>query len=112
MTNSQMDKLSTPAKTLGSPVKPAYPYKSWVLVVALVSFLLPVPFLHAWRTKLSLSSGYYLCSDDDNIYTVDDLKPRVACILVKGSLIIDTGSFGMSATYYSRECRSDLLQMK
>jgi len=97
------DKLSTTGKTLGSPVKPAYPYKSWVLVAVLASFasvLLPVLFLDTWRATLLLSSGYYLCSDNENIYTVDDLKPRVACLFVKGYLVVDTGSFGMSTTYY------------
>jgi len=90
-------------------VKPAYSYKSWVLVAVLASFMLPVRFFDAWRAKLSFSSGYYLCSDNDNIYTVDDSKPRVSCVFVKGSLIVDTGSFGMSTTNHSRECGSDLL---
>jgi hypothetical protein len=38
---------------------------------------------------------YVLCSESNNIYTVDESRPRVECLSVRGSRIIDTGNFGM-----------------
>lgn len=45
--------------------------------------------------NLLLPSEYTLCSKSHNIYTVDPEKPRVQCIHVRGSVIMDTGSLGM-----------------
>ena len=39
--------------------------------------------------------SYALCSPDgDNIYTVDDVTPRVQCLVVHDGMFVDTGSLG------------------
>ncbi|KAF5376082.1 hypothetical protein D9615_007734 [Tricholomella constricta] len=65
---------------------------SWIFSAILVSFLVSGWFFDAYDNLLSLNS-YILCSESHNIYTVDELRPRVECISIKGSTIIDTGSF-------------------
>jgi hypothetical protein len=45
----------------------------------------------------SLSHSYAVCSSSGaRIYTVDRVVPNVQCLVVDGSLILDTGSLGMS----------------
>lgn len=46
------------------------------------------------RPKPGLPHNYALCSTENNIYTVDERKPRVECIVVRGRDILDTGSIG------------------
>ena len=41
-----------------------------------------------------------LCSETNNIYTVDEFRPRVECISVRGSRIVDSGNFGMFTLYF------------
>ena len=41
-----------------------------------------------------------LCSEKNNIYTVDEFRPRVECISVRGSRIVDSGNFGMFTSYF------------
>ena len=41
-----------------------------------------------------------LCSETNNIYTVDEFRPRVECISVRGSRIVDSGNFGMFKSYF------------
>lgn len=45
-------------------------------------------------TSQSHSHRYALCSKSQDIYTVDESNPRVECILVHGSRIVDTGGLG------------------
>jgi hypothetical protein len=40
-----------------------------------------------------MTKEYTVCSG--GIYTVDEANPRVDCILVRGAIIHDTGSFGI-----------------
>jgi hypothetical protein len=40
------------------------------------------------------NESYMLCSKTKNIYTVDEFRPRVECISVRGSRIVDSGNFG------------------
>jgi len=37
---------------------------------------------------------YALCSESNNIYTVDESNPRVECLVVRGSRISDMGTQG------------------
>lgn len=43
----------------------------------------------------AFSRDYALCSPSYGIYTVDESRPRVECVVVSNSYIIDTGSLGM-----------------
>ncbi|KAJ3503012.1 hypothetical protein NLJ89_g8625 [Agrocybe chaxingu] len=45
-----------------------------------------------WALK-NRSSSYILCSQTKNIYTVDEFNPKVECISVKGSRIVDVGDY-------------------
>ncbi|CAA7262098.1 unnamed protein product [Cyclocybe aegerita] len=54
-----------------------------------------VTFLSAaalWILK-NRNSSYILCSQTKNIYTVDDANPKVECIYVKGSHVVDVGDY-------------------
>lgn len=42
---------------------------------------------------------YIICSESNNIYTVDETRPRVQCLFVRGSEISDTGTLGMPAFF-------------
>lgn len=42
---------------------------------------------------------YALCSRENNIYTVDEIKPRVECLVVRHGLIADTGTICMQKIY-------------
>jgi hypothetical protein len=48
---------------------------------------------------------YALCSRSRDIYTVDETQPRVECIAVRGSWILDAGDQGQ----YFRRFRNHLL---
>ena|ERR1700733_2274660 len=50
---------------------------------------------------------YALCSRSRDIYTVDETQPRVECIAVRGSWILDAGDQGQ----YFRQFRSRLLYL-
>ncbi|KAH0579709.1 Putative amidohydrolase ytcJ [Termitomyces sp. J132] len=54
-------------------------------------------FVLAWAfdtyNALFDEETYFVCSESNNIYTVDEFDSRVACISVKGSTIFDTGSY-------------------
>jgi len=56
-----------------------------------------------------LTKDYTVCSTSNNIYTVDEVNPRVECILVRGSIIHDTGSFGIRDIILAF-CLSSLVQ--
>ena len=48
------------------------------------------------RRRAPLSDAYALCSRSGaNIYTVDPDYPRVQCMVVQGSYIVDVGAIGM-----------------
>lgn len=44
----------------------------------------------------SLSRDYAVCSASHDIYTVDESQPRVECVVIGGSRILDTGNLGAS----------------
>jgi hypothetical protein len=46
------------------------------------------------RTKTGPPRNYALCSTENAIYTVDERKPRVECIVIHGNSILDTGTLG------------------
>lgn len=53
----------------------------------------------------SLFSGdYALCSPSHDIYTVDQQSPRVECIVVSGSRILDSGSQGKYIDRFGTIC--------
>ena len=56
-----------------------------VLVAALVFRFLPYSY--------NLPHEYAVCSASKHIYTVDELNPRVECIVVRGSRVLDTGTY-------------------
>ena len=47
-----------------------------------------------WRFNAKVES-YMLCSETNNIYTMDEFRPRVECISVHGSRIVGSGNFGI-----------------
>lgn len=47
------------------------------------------------RAGKLLPEEYTLCSESKNIYTVDEANPRVECIRVRDSRILDIGSSGI-----------------
>ena len=54
-----------------------------------------------WHFNYNVNlESYVLCSETNNIYTVDELRPRVECISVRGSRIVDSGKFGMFIVSY------------
>ena len=46
------------------------------------------------RTSSGLPNDYAVCSTGSQIYTVDEINPRVECIAVSGSRIVHTGTLG------------------
>lgn len=55
--------------------------------------------------------SYLVCSETKNIYTVDESRPRVECISVRGSRIVDSGNFGMFASFFdSAKCRAETVK--
>lgn len=60
----------------------------WTAVVVALVFSLVFAF------KFSSSADYALCSRSSDIYTVDEAQPRVECIVVKDSRILDVGKQG------------------
>lgn len=54
-----------------------------------------------WRFNSNVNlESFMLCSETNNIYTVDEFRPRVECISVRGSRIVDSGNFGMFKSYF------------
>ena len=47
-------------------------------------------------SQSAFTRDYALCSASHDIYTVDEAQPRVECVVVGGTRILDTGSFGTS----------------
>ena len=64
-------------------------WRNLVLWIPLVVTLVPALVLR------SLPNSYILCSKSKNIYTVNEDSPRVECISVRGSRIVDVGNLGM-----------------
>jgi hypothetical protein len=64
-------------------------------VVLFASIALSIVAL-TWEQLHTSPDRYTVCSKSKNIYTVDESNPRVECISVRGSRIVDTGSFRMS----------------
>lgn len=65
--------------------------RKWVLVGILLCSMVA----KLWRSNYNVNLGsYVLCSETNNIYTVDESRPRVECISVRGSQIVDSGNFG------------------
>ncbi|KIP08259.1 hypothetical protein PHLGIDRAFT_384520 [Phlebiopsis gigantea 11061_1 CR5-6] len=65
-------------------------------LLALVSLSISAFFI--FRTSFATreaSHAYALCSPDgNNIYTVDDVTPRVQCLVVHDGKFVDIGSLG------------------
>ncbi|KAF8797602.1 hypothetical protein BYT27DRAFT_7204413 [Phlegmacium glaucopus] len=83
-------------KTVDSPThtpitKPNAPLinikRKWLLGILLFGILAKLPFNYI----TSNLESYVLCSETNNIYTVDESRPRVECISVRGSYVIDSG---------------------
>lgn len=71
---------------------PDFAFPWLFILVALAVFALS--FLFKERLDSVVPKTYAVCSKEGSIYTVDESKPRVECIVVHGSKIIDTGSAG------------------
>ena len=84
-------------KGRSSSTSTSFPPARWIFTALLGASLLL--FLRP-RTN-----HYTLCSRKRNIYTVDDANPRVECISVRGSLVVDTGGFRKSKAS-GMACRS------
>ena len=67
--------------------KPPTDRRRWFVFVAVLVSLITA------RTVFA-PSDYALCSRSNDIYTVDETRPRVECIVVRGSRILDTGDQG------------------
>lgn len=98
---------STPAPPKSAPEAPRVDHAqaqsqrdrkvfSWSLVagglVLIASF-----FLSSKLASSLIPKSYALCSREENIYTVDESKPRVQCIVVHRSRILDTEDLGTCA---------------
>ena len=64
-----------------------------------------------WSSNYSLES-YVLCSETNNIYTVDESRPRVECISVRGSRIIDSGNFGAFHIVFYKHNIDEIIKMR
>jgi len=97
-------------KTIESPThtpmtKPSAPPSSkpnikrkWLFGILLFGMLAKL-----WSTNYNTNlESYVLCSETNNIYTVDESRPRVECISVRDSRIIDSGKFGRFTSYFDR----------
>ncbi|KAG5646172.1 hypothetical protein DXG03_004225 [Asterophora parasitica] len=103
-----MSKSSTSPKVVNKTWSPTV--KSWILSSIAAAFVVSGWFFDPYDTLLSTNS-YILCSESNNIYTVDEFKPRVECISIMGSTIVDTGSFGTrSITCSLQEAQLELTQ--
>jgi hypothetical protein len=71
----------------GSP-KHAKPTNRWTILVAI---LISLVFTFSGSV---FPRDYALCTRSNDIYTVDETRPRVQCIVVRGSRIFDTGDQG------------------
>ena len=69
----------------------------WIVLVALV-------LQRIYEFGRSLPNSYILCSKSKNIYTVNEDNPRVECISIRGSRIVDVGDLG---TLYSLQWTID-----
>ncbi|KAF8154107.1 amidohydrolase family-domain-containing protein [Crassisporium funariophilum] len=58
-----------------------------------IGLLLGISALWSFNSKSYGPGSYLLCSSSQSIYTVDETSPRVECISVKGSRIVDTGNY-------------------
>ena len=68
----------------------------WMLGILLFGMLAKL-----WRFNYNVNlESYILCSETNNIYTVDEFRPRVECISVRDSRIVDSGNFGMFTSYF------------
>ena|SRR5882762_1781100 len=65
--------------------------RRWTFIVVLTLSL-----VFAFSSSL-YSRDYALCSRSNDIYTVDEAQPRVECIVVRRSRILDTGKQGQYA---------------
>src|ERR1700691_2570590 len=72
----------------GDDKKPlAYRSRSTVLVAVLLSVVFAF-------SRAPFYKDYALCSPSNDIYTVDETRPRVECVVIRGSHILDTGKKG------------------
>ena len=87
--------MTKPGASASSSSKTGFKWK-WVLGILLFGTLAKL-----WRSNYNVNlESYMLCSETNNIYTVDEFRPRVECISVRGSCIIDSGNFGMFTSYF------------
>ena len=77
--------------------------RKWLLGALLIGTLAKL-----WSVKYydSLES-YLLCSETNKIYTVDESRPRVECISVRGSRIIESGKLGNCSIFFLK-CNSNI----
>ncbi|KAF8064078.1 amidohydrolase family-domain-containing protein [Lyophyllum atratum] len=78
-------------KTSANPKIQSTAGASWLFSAVLVSILVSGWFFDAYDNLLT-TNNYLVCSESNNIYTVDESKPRVECISIEGSTIVDTGN--------------------
>ena len=71
------------------------PKRKWLFGTVLFGVL-----ANLWLFGYSVNTqSYVLCSETQNIYTVDESRPRVECISVRGSRIIDFGNFSKYTSF-------------
>ncbi|EGO20377.1 hypothetical protein SERLADRAFT_363652 [Serpula lacrymans var. lacrymans S7.9] len=66
-------------------------YRIWTLLAA---FLALAVFFKIDRNP---SNDYAVCSESNKIYTVDALQPRVQCVVVRDSRVLDVGDLGTTS---------------
>ena len=71
---------------------------SWLIAAQFSSLVILCFFILS--DKL-VTRDYTICSESNNIFTVDEANPRVECVLVRGSIIHDTGSLGIRVLHQS-----------
>lgn len=83
------------------PSTGAYVLPSWFSFARLGIFVISLAasvacFLYS-RKHLPLPNSYAICSRSGaHIYTVDEVVPKVQCLVIDESFIVDSGYLGMS----------------
>lgn len=83
--------LVTPSQStpIGTSRGRSYAFVGAVLITFVLLFI-----LGRKNAARRIPDSYALCSEGNDIYTVDEKNPQVQCLVVHGSRILDTGSIG------------------
>ena len=90
-------KMKNSKNELQKTIRNANPstHRWWiVLLVILVSLSVTNSGIGPALVAFVVPRDYALCSRSHDIYTVDETQPRVECIAVEGSWILDAGDQG------------------